>query len=319
MAPAPASPGAPTRAQTVAAFAAVYVFWGSTYLGSKLAMASFPPFLLGGIRFVLAAAAMAALLAALGKLRAGDFANLRWWRNGAIAGVLLFGIANGVLTMSMRLIPTGIAALVVALTSVWIVALDRIILRAGAPSWTISLGLVLGVAGVTVLGGPSWSGPAGELNTWGVLMAAGSTLSWAAGTMVSKHAARSPSVWASSVMQMLCGGVAMFLASALFERELWPAPEAITPGAVGAVLYLVVFGSLVGFSAYVWLLGHVNAAAVATYAYVNPLVAMALGAIVVGETIPGRTIVAAPLILGSVALIQFVRPPAKDEPPVDAE
>ncbi|MFO0962733.1 MAG: EamA family transporter [Phycisphaerales bacterium] len=319
MAPAPASSGAPTRAQIVAAFAAVYVFWGSTYLGSKLAMASFPPFLLGGIRFVLAAALMAALLAALGKLRASDFANLRWWRNGAIAGVLLFGIANGVLTMSMRLIPTGIAALVVALTSVWIVALDRIILRAGAPSWTISLGLVLGVAGVTVLGGPSWSGPAGELNTWGVLMAAGSTLAWAAGTMVGKHAERSPSVWASSVMQMLSGGLAMFLVSAAFERELWPAPEAITPGAVGAVLYLVVFGSLVGFSAYVWLLGHVNAAAVATYAYVNPLVAMALGALVVGETVPGRTIIAAPLILGSVALIQFVRPPAKDEPPVDAE
>jgi drug/metabolite transporter (DMT)-like permease len=120
-------------------------------------------------------------------------------------------------------------------------------------------------------------------------------------------------------MQMLGGGAAAFVVSILFERGAWPAWEAVTPSSLWAIAYLVVFGSLVGFSAYIWLLKHVNAAAVATYAYVNPLVALCLGTILASESIPARTGLAAPLILGSVALMQFARPPSKDEPPVAEE
>jgi drug/metabolite transporter (DMT)-like permease len=137
--------------------------------------------------------------------------------------------------------------------------------------------------------------------------------------MVAKHSERPPSVWAASVMQMLVGGAAMLVLSVGLERDMWPEPGEVTAGAAWSVVYLVVFGSLVGFSSYVWLLQHVSAAAVATYAYVNPLVALALGALVAGETVPARTGIAAPLILGAVALLQFVRPPSKDEPPVEEE
>ena len=314
-----ASPRPAPRAAVAAAFAALYLFWGSTYLGSKLAMESFPPYLLGGIRFIAAGLAMAAILGALGLLRRSDFANPRWWRNCGLAGILFFAVANGLVSVSVQRIPSGLAALVVAVTSVWIVAFDRAITRAGAPSWSIVTGLACGVTGVAILGGPAWGGAAGQLDAAGMLLVTVSTVAWAAGTMVAKHSERPPSLWAASVMQMLVGGAAMLALSAAFERASWPAPGDVTAGAAWSVVYLVVFGSLVGFTSYVWLLQHVNAAAVATYAYVNPLVALALGALVAGETVPARTLVAAPLILGSVAMIQFVRPPAKDEPPVDEE
>ena len=320
MNPSPASTSLEqSRGTTAVAFVALYVFWGSTYLGSKFAMASFPPALLSGIRFTIAGLAMASILFACKKLHLKDFANWRWWRNCSFAGLLLFAMANVLVSMGVQRIPSGVAALIVALTSVWIVSLDRIISKAGAPSWTIVLGLGSGIAGVIVLGAPSWEDSTSELNTMGVLLAAASTIAWATGTMVAKHSARPDSLWAASVMQMLGGGAAAFVVSILFERGAWPAWEAVTPSSLWAIAYLVVFGSLVGFSAYIWLLKHVNAAAVATYAYVNPLVALCLGTILASESIPARTGLAAPLILGSVALMQFARPPSKDEPPVAEE
>ena len=308
------------RPRVAAAFAALYVFWGSTYLGSKFAMASFPPALLGGIRFTVAGVAMGAILLATGRLRAADFARWRWWANSALAGTLLFAVANVLVSSGVLRIPSGVAALVVGLTSVWIVLFDRLISRAGAPPWSIVVGLACGLGGVAVLGGPSWTGEAGALDLAGVLLTAASTVAWALGTMVAKHGPRPESLWSASVMQMLGGGAAAFLVSLALERDRWPASwEAVTPGSLWAIAYLVTFGSLVGFSAYVWLLGNASAAAVATYAYVNPLVALALGAALAGESLPPRVALAAPLILGSVALLQWFRPPAKDEPPVDEE
>ena len=303
----------------VGAFAALYLFWGSTYLGSKFAMASFPPYLLGGIRFIIAAAAMAAILGARGRLHRSDFADWRWWRNCGAAGIFFFAVANGLVSVSVQRIPSGLAALLVALTSVWIVAFDRAIGRAGIPGWTVLVGLGCGVAGVAVLGGPAWTGGDGGLDLLGVALVVVSTVAWAVGTMVAKHAARPASVWAASVMQMLVGGVAMLVISTMVERDSWPTAADVTPGAAWALAYLVVFGSLFGFSAYVWLLQHASAAAVATYAYVNPLVALVLGAVLAGERVPARTGLAAPLILGGVALLQFVRPPSPGEPPVEEE
>ncbi len=308
-----------TRTQVVAAFAALYVFWGSTYLGSKFAMASFPPALLSAVRFAIAGVAMGAIAFALGKVRAADFANLRWWRNGAVAGTLLFAVANVLVSSGVQRIPSGIAALIVGMTSVWIVLFDRAISRAGAPPRAIVLGLACGLAGVAILGGPGWSASAVELDTAGVLLVVASTVAWAAGTMVAKHSERSPSLWAASVMQMLGGAAAAFVVTAVLERDRWPAWEAVTPGSLWAVAYLVVFGSLFGFTAYVFLLQNCSASAVATYAYVNPLVALVLGTLLAGEPVPARVAAAAPLILGSVALMQFMRPPSKDEPPIEEE
>ncbi len=309
----------PSRTILVAAFAALYIFWGSTYLGSKFAMEAFPPYLLGGIRFTIAGVILGAWLLATRRVPVAAFTNLRWWGNAAIAGVLFFAVANGLVSMGVLRIPSGLAALVVGLTSVWIVLLDRLLSRAGAPSWTIATGLAMGVVGVAVLGGPSWTGPEGELNTTGLLLAAGSTFAWALATVLTKRMARPKSMMAASAMQMLVGGAAMFLVSALFERGDWPELSGITLGPVVAIAYLVTFGSLIGFTAYVFLLQHVNAAGVATYAYVNPLVALLLGAALASEVVPARTWIAAPLILGAVALLQQVRPPTRNQMPVDQE
>jgi drug/metabolite transporter (DMT)-like permease len=303
----------------VLAFAALYIFWGSTYLGSKFAMVSFPPYLLGGIRFVVAGALLGAWLLATGRAPMAAFRRLRWWCHAAVSGVLFFAVANGLVSMGVLRVPSGLAALVVGLTSVWIVLFDRVLSRAGAPPWTIATGLAMGVAGVAVLGGPSWTGPEGELDTVGLAMVAASTLAWAVATVFTTRAARPPSLLAASAMQMVAGGTAMFLASLAFERSAWPAPAEVAWSAVGAIAYLVVFGSLVGFTAYVFLLEHVSATAVATYAYVNPLVALLLGAVLAGERVPVRTWFAAPLILGAVALMQAVRPPKRNQPPVDEE
>lgn len=307
------------RPQAIAAFAALYVFWGSTYLGSKFAMASFPPALLSGIRFIIGGIAMAALMALTGNFRAADFRNLRWWRNGAIAGALLFAAANVLVSSGVQRIPSGVAALIVSVSSVWIVLFDRLITREGAPSGTILLGLACGLGGVAILGMTGDGAAVGGLDTVGVLLAAASTVAWALGTMVAKHSERSPSLWAASVMQMLGGGAVAFVVTAMLERDRWPSWEAVTPGSLWAIAYLVVFGSLLGFTAYVWLLNHVSAASVATYAYVNPMVALVLGSLLAGERIPARVVLAAPLILGSVALLRPVRPPSKDEPPVEEE
>lgn len=309
----------PTRALLVLAFVALYVFWGSTYLGSKFAMVSFPPYLLGGIRFVVAGVLLGGWLLATRRAPLGAFANARWWSHATVAGVLFFAVANGLVSMGVQRVPSGLAALVVGLTSVWIVLFDRLLSRAGAPPRTIAAGLAMGVAGVAVLGGPSWTGPEGELDSTGLVMVAASTLAWAAATVFTTRAARPPSLLAASAMQMIAGGVAMFAASACFERATWPAPDEIAWSAVAAIGYLVVFGSLVGFTAYVFLLEHVSATAVATYAYVNPLVALLLGAALASERVPLRTWIAAPLILGAVALMQAVRPPARNQPPVDEE
>ena len=311
------------RTPVVVAFAALYVFWGSTYLGSKFAMESFPPALLSAVRFSVAGLVLGAVLLLTGKARPADFAGARWWRNGALAGALLFAAANVLVSSGVQRIPSGVAALVVSTTSVWIVLLDRVITRAGAPGWTIVLGLACGLGGVAVLGRDGLAGAAAPggtaLDPVGVLLAMASTVAWALGTMVAKHSERSPSLWATSVMQMLGGGAAAFVVAAALERDRWPAWADVTPGSLWAIAYLVVFGSFVGFTAYVYLLGRVSAPAVATYAYVNPLVALLLGAALAGERVPARTWVAAPLILGSVALMQFVRPPQPGEPPIEEE
>lgn len=318
-APAPARAGVSSRTLLVLAFAAVYLFWGSTYLGSKFAMEAFPPYLLGGIRFVIAGLLLGGWLMATGRVPWRDFTRGAWWLGAGVAGVLFFAVANGLVSMGVQRVPSGLAALVVGLTSVWIVLFDRVLARAGAPPKAIAIGLAMGVTGVAVLGGPSWTGPAGELDTTGLVLVAVSTVAWASATVLSKRIARPPSILASSAMQMVVGGVAMFAVSVAFERGSWPQVGHVGWGPWMAIAYLVVFGSLVGFTAYVHLLQNVSAAAVATYAYVNPLVALVLGAALAGETVPKRTWFAAPLILGAVAIMQFVRPPEPDQLPVDEE
>lgn len=292
-----------------AAFAAVYLLWGSTYLAIKYAIATMPPLLMAGSRFVLAGS----IMTLAGRLSAGyEKPTARHWRTSFVVGGLLLVGGNGGVVMAERYLPSGLAALLVATEPFWIVILGWLWLRGARPSWQVVLGLLLGFAGVYLLVGEQLFAGAGAsprmLGGVGLVLLA--AFSWAAGSIYGLRAGVPRSPVLASGMQMLAGGgLLLGLGTATGE---W---GAIRPGGFGAAAwlgfgYLVVFGSLVAFTAYSWLLKHAAPARVATYAYVNPVVAVLLGWAVLGEKLTGEMLVGAAVIVGSVVLITSQQKPA---------
>jgi drug/metabolite transporter (DMT)-like permease len=294
----------------VACFAAVYLLWGSTFLGNKIALRQIPPMLLSGFRFELAGLLLLAVVALTGRLEPGALTTWRHWRTAILTGGLLFLLANGLLSAGLaRPVPTGIAALIVGSTPISLVTMDRLQTGRGWPGRRIVIGMALGLMGVTVLVWGSMSGGDGSrpLELTGALMVFASTLFWGAGTILGRSMPQPRNPLTASALQMMAGGCMLLLTSSLFEA--W-APVARIPAsdpAWLAVLFLVFGGSLTGFTAYMWLVRNTSAAAVATYAYVNPLVAMVLGWLFLEERPHARTAVAAALILGGVVLMQTGR------------
>lgn len=292
----------------IAAFAAVYLLWGSTYLAIKYAIATMPPLLMAGSRFVLAGI----IMTVAGRLSADyERPTARHWRTSFVVGGLLLVGGNGGVVMAERYVPSSLAALLVATEPFWIVILGWLWLRGARPSWQVALGLLLGFAGVYLLVGEQlFAGKGASPQLLGgvglVLLAA---FSWAAGSIYGLRAGVPRSPVLASGMQMLAGG-ALLLGLGTATGE-W---TTIRPGGfgLGAWLgfgYLVVFGSLVAFTAYSWLLKHAAPARVATYAYVNPVVAVLLGWAVLGEKLTGAMLVGAAVIVGSVVLITSQQKP----------
>lgn len=276
------------------ALAIVYVVWGSTYLGIKVALESFPPMLLGALRFVSAGAVLYAWSGRGGQGRP----TRRQWGAAALAGSLMLFGGNGAVTWAEQRIDSGVAALLVASVPLWMALLARIWqgerLRRAAV-----VGLLLGFVGVALLVRPSGAG-ASLLPSLAVL---GGALSWAAGSIYVRRAPLPPSPLLSTSMQMLAGG-AVFGAVGLLGGEAARLDfGAVTWRAGGALVYLAVFGSIVAFSAYTWLLRNARPSVVSTYAYVNPFVAVLLGAVLLAEPVTGGMIIAAGLIIAGVALI----------------
>lgn len=311
-------PGAQTI-RLIAAFAAVYIVWGSTYLAMKVAVASLPPFVLGAIRFIIAGSLLLLLLALFGRVRPEWLRNVRFWRSACLTGGLMLVAANSLLAYSLRVIPSGTAALVVAFTPVWIVLFDRLQLKRGRPPGRILLGLALGSTGVGVLAGFGEDQLRPTLReSAGIGMAVLSTLCWALGSILGRRTQQPRSLMVGAAMQMIAGGAMMTLLAIITApwvpvdwrdmgwREWWNAAWApVSWRAWTAVAYLAVAGSMIGFSAYVWLLQNTSAARAATYAYVNPLVAIAIGWIMLEERLTPRLLAAVPLILLGVVLLQW--------------
>ena len=302
----------------VACFAAVYLLWGSTFLGNKIALQRIPPMLLSGFRFEVAGVCLLAIVAATGRLELDALFAPRHWRTALVTGGLLFLLANGLLSAGLaRPVPTGIAALIVGSTPITLVTMDRMQTRRGMPPLRVMLGMTMGLAGIVTLVGGSLMQPHPVVDTAGsriggseligALMILASTLFWGAGTILGRTRPQPRNPVIGSAMQMLAGGLMLLVASACVEpwRPVLEIPLADRTWL--AVLFLVFGGSLTGFSAYMWLVRHTSAAAVATYAYVNPLVAMLLGWIFLGEQLHASTAVAALLILGGVVLMQLAR------------
>lgn len=305
------STASPSRAKVVAAFAAVYLIWGSTYLAIAIAIQTAPPFLMAGLRFVIAGALLYGWMRLRGAPRP---TRANWVAAGIVGGLLLLG-GNGAVVWSEQRIPSGIAALLVATLPVWLVTLEWIRPNGQRPGAWVLAGLALGLLGVGVLVGPANLAGGARIDVVGALALMGGSISWAAGSLYSRHAALPKSSALGMAMQMLLGGVLLLGAGTAAGEWSRLDLAAVSAASAGAIAYLIVFGSLIGFTAYMWLLRVAPPARVATYAYVNPVVAVFLGWLVLSEPISARTVLAAAIIVGAVALIVTARSPKPREKP----
>lgn len=299
----------PSRLLVVLAFAAVYILWGSTYLGIRLAIETLPGFLMAAVRFSLAGA----ILLTFSLLKGQRFvSSLSEWRKAFLVGALLLLCGNGGVTWAEKYVATGLVALLVSTEPLWVVILNWILTRK-RPNSKVLLGVLIGLAGVTLLvsdglsqvNGRSWLSLVGG----GVVILA--ALGWAAGSVyTNRHPIDAPTSMASG-MQMLAGGSLLLILALIsgdagrlnLSNASWTS--------IGAFFYLLVFGSLIGFTAYSWLLNNVTPSMATTYAYVNPVVAVFLGWLIAGEPLTRRILFAAAIIISSVILITtFGREPA---------
>jgi drug/metabolite transporter (DMT)-like permease len=305
----------PTRFTILLAFAALYLIWGSTYLGILFAIRSIPPFLMAGSRYLTAGL----ILYAIARMRGANRPTAITWRSAAIIGACLILGGNGGVTMSEKYIDSGLAAVVVATVPIYIVLLSWASGQAPRPSIPVIIGLAGGFMGVGILMAPSLHFAAKETHrpAVGMTILLFSSFTWSAGSLYSRRAHNAESPFLAAGQQMICGGALLLLAGLIArERFQW---HAVTALSIGAWIYLVLIGAIIGFSAYIYLLRHCDPAKVATYAYVNPIVAVILGALFAGETLSPRAIIAAALIIGSVAIVITAQQlSAKSAPPVSA-
>jgi len=296
---APTAAERPSRSMILAAYAAVYVVWGSTYLAIRFAIETLPPFLMAGTRFLIAGA----LLYLWARLRGAARPTAANWKAGAIIGAFLLLGGNGGVVWAEQRVPSSIAALLVAILPLWMVVLERIGPDRKRPTGRTIAGVMLGFVGVAVLVGPGAFEGNGNVDLVGSIVLVLASLSWAIGSLYSKRAPLPAAPTLGSGIQMLSGGVLLAAAGLLTGEASSVVVSAISTESLLALAYLVVFGSIVGFSAFVWLLRVEPASRVATYAYVNPVVAVALGWLFAGERMTVPTMIAAAIIVGAVALI----------------
>jgi drug/metabolite transporter (DMT)-like permease len=288
------------RVKIVLAFALVYVFWGSTYLGIRIAVERIPPVLMAGVRFAIAGPIMLAFCATTGRrvrVTRAELVRL------AAVGILLLSFSNAVLAWAELHVPTGLAALIVAVVPIWFLLIEAYMIRAGERVTARGLvGVALGLSGMIILLWPRLTATH-ALGWWELAAAAsllGSSFTWALGSVLARHWRLAVDPLVGSGWQMTVAGtvnVVVGLALGQAGRARWE------PAGLGAVLYLVVFGSWVGYSAYVWLLRHVPTAKVSTYAYVNPVIAVFLGWLVLGEPVDRFILAGTVIIVPAVALV----------------
>ena len=288
----------------VAAFAAIYLIWGSTYLAIRFAIESIPPFLMAGTRFLIAGG----LLYAWTRLRGAPRPKRIHWREAAIIGGLMLLGGNGAVTWAEQRIPSGLAALLIAAVPMWIVLLEALRPGGARPSvWTV-VGLAMGLAGVALLIGPGNLGGGQHVDLVGALVILIGALAWAIGSLYSRQA-QLPSVSLQGVaLEMLAGGLLLVLAGGITGEVARLDVGNVSPRSLMAMAYLIVFGSIIAFTAYVWLLRATTPARASTYAYVNPVVAVLLGWALANEPLTVQTLISAAVIVSAVAIITTARP-----------
>ena len=296
----------PSRPALLLAFATIYLVWGSTYLGIRIAMETIPLFAMAGTRFVLAGALLFAWL----RFRGVSWPTARQWRINAVIGTFLLLGGNGFVVWAEQFIPTGITALLIGGGPLFIVLTEWAWPGGTRPTLITAGALLLGFAGVTWLAAPWENSGAGGLYVPGVVALLLACIFWAIGSIYSRHAKHGADPLLASSLQMLTGGATLLVAATIHGDFARLDPAAISTRSWTAFTYLVLVGSLIGFSTFVWLMKNCAPARVATYAYVNPIVAVFLGAVFHGEAVTSRTFTAAAIIVAAVAIITLNKPTA---------
>jgi drug/metabolite transporter (DMT)-like permease len=292
-----------SRAQIVAAFASIYIIWGSTYLAIRYAVETIPPFLMGGTRFLVSGA----LLYIWSRYRGAPRPTRLHWRNAVIAGGFLLLGGNGAVVWAEQFVPSGLTALLVSILPFWLVIIEWVRPPRKRPTGAVLVGLVLGFIGIIVLVGPGNIGGNGDVSLVGAVVLILGSLSWAIGSFWSRDAELPKSGLLTTGIEMLGGGALLIIVGALSGEFSHLDVHHISRASAVGLGYLITFGSLLGFTSYIWLLDKVSPAHLGTYAYVNPLVAVVLGWAIAGERLSIRTGVAAAIVICAVALITTAR------------
>jgi drug/metabolite transporter (DMT)-like permease len=288
----------PPRLKLLSAFASVYIVWGSTYLAIRIAIETIPPLLMAGVRFIIAGS----MMYFWGRLRTKERPTLIHWKSAAIVGLMLLLVGNGGLSWSEQLIPSGIAALIVAVSPLWFILIDW--MQGGTrPTAGVFIGLTLGTLGIAILIDPADLVGGGEVSALGASVLLVSSVCWAFGSFYARGAKLPSSPALANGMEMLIGGVGLIFVGIIAGEMKDLHLATITTKSLLAVAYLVVFGSIIGFSSYIWLFHNTTPTRASTYAYVNPIVAVLIGWLVGGEQLPTRVVLAALLIIAAVATI----------------
>jgi len=292
-------PNTPSRLHIVAAFAAIYVIWGSTYLGIRIAIETLPPLLMAGMRFIVAGP----LLYVLARRGGAPRPTGVQWRATAIVGALLLLGGNGFVTLAEQRVSSGLAALLVATVPLWMVLLDWVFLRAIRPSSKVFVGLALGLVGIVLLIGPADLLGDHRVDILGAGMLTLAALSWSIGSLYARRAALPDAPLLGTAMEMSAGGILLVLAAGVKGEWIQVDFASVSLRSWLALSYLTLLGSIVAFTAYTWLLRVSTPARVSTYAYVNPVVAVVLGWAVAGETLTLQMLLAAAVIVLAVVII----------------
>lgn len=297
------------RWRLIAAFAAVYIIWGSTYLAIRFAVETLPPFLMAGIRFLVSGGA----LYAWARWRGAEKPDWLHWRTATVIGTLLLLGGNGGVVWAEQFVPSGLTALLITSEPLWIVILVWLMPGGHRPTGGVIFGMLLGLFGISLLVGPGLLLDGRGVYLGGAFVLFLASLSWAAGSLYSSRARLPRSGVLSAGMQMLAGGAVLTLFGTLvgdWNKLAW---QSISARSVFSLVYLAVFGSIVGFSSYFWLLRNTTPARASTYAFVNPVVAVFLGCAFAGEVITPRTLLATVVIVVAVMLVIL-----RHAPPADA-
>jgi drug/metabolite transporter (DMT)-like permease len=289
----------PARWKILLAFFIIYFVWGSTYLGIRVGVREVPPFLLAAIRFTFAGLVLYGWM----RIKGTSSPTREEWTGAFLLGTLMCLVDYGSLFWAEQRVPSGVAAVILASIPLFITLLEITFLRTQRLSVRLAVGLLVGILGVAVLMAKSVRLGEAPLDRPGAIAILVAAMGWSTGTILTRKLSLPASKAMSAAAQMLLGGLQLFLLAAVSGEFAGFHPDSVSATAWFALIYLIVFGSLIGFTAYVWLLHYESPTMVGTYAYVNPVVAVAVGHFVGGESIGPRTILGTLLVLASVLMI----------------